>query len=285
MTSSLRAVAVAAAVLAATAGACAATDGDQSPTTVRGRPSTPAASTLDPPTDPATMPDLVGLPSTAAGRRIGELDAITQLGLGSSWRSTPVRCDVQPGTVVSQRPRAGSPLRDSQTIHVRTAYLDLEEFRGPCDPAGGDLGPVRGPDAALARRFYRFAADPELGAPFAPEPVWTGIGSGSTATWVSVAGRAQLAAWELDTLYAERGGPFSALDVVASSGGYFELHRGTVTGCAGEVSDPPAMKAFRSISLTSPRETTDACMDWWSVTLYLDEDDLIRGVALRLGSP
>ena len=45
------------------------------------------------------------------------------------------------------------------------------------------------------------------------------------------------------------------------------------------------MKAFRSISLTSPRETTDACMDWWSVTLYLDEDDLIRGVALRLGSP
>lgn len=102
---------------------------------------------------------------------------------------------------------------------------------------------------------------------------------------MSVAGRAQLTAWELDTLYAERGGPFSALDVIAGSGGYFELHRGTVTGCADEVSVPPAMKAFRSISLTSPRETTDACLDWWSVTLYVDRDDLIRGVALRLGSP
>ncbi|HEX6150207.1 PASTA domain-containing protein [Nocardioides sp.] len=235
--------------------------------------------------DPVTMPDLIGLTSSVAGRRIGQLDGSTRLGLSPSWSGAPVRCDVRPGTVVHQRPPAGTRLRRRQVIRVQTAYLDIGVFRGPCSPTAGDLGPLRGTDATLARRFYRFAADPTLGAPFAPEPVWHGIGSGSVATWVSVAQRADLSAWRLDTLYAERSGPFSALDVLAASGGYYQLHRGTSAGCSGDADDPPAMAGFRSITLSSPRDTTDACLDWWSVTLYLDEDDLIRGVALRLGAP
>jgi len=235
--------------------------------------------------DLTAMPDLIGLPSRLAGRRIGELEGSARLGLSSSWRGATVRCGTRPGTVVHQRPAAGATLRRGHVIHVRAAYLDLREFRGPCDPDHGDLGPRRGTDAHVARRFYRFAADPTLGAPIASAPTWHGIGSGRVATWVGVTDRADLAAWRLDTLYAERSGPFSALDLLATSGGYYHLYRGTSEGCSGDAGGPPAMTGFRSISLTSPRDTTGACMDWWGVTLYLDEDDLIRGVALRLGSP
>jgi hypothetical protein len=231
------------------------------------------------------MPDLIGLPSSLAGRRIGELEGSARLGLSSSWRGTSVRCRIRPGIVVHQRPEAGARLRRHHVIQVRTAYLDLTEFRGPCDAADGDLGPVGGPDATVARRFYRFAADPTLGAPFAPEPTWHGIGSGPVASWVGGEERAELAAWRLDTSYAERDGPFSALDVLATSGGYYHLYRGTRADCSFDAGDPPAMARFRSVSLTSPSDTTDACMDWWGVTLYLDEADLIRGVTLRLGSP
>lgn len=268
-------------VLAASLAGCSTTVEEQpSPRSPARLPTSTA-----PTPDLTAMPDLVGLPSSVAARRIGELEGATRLGLSSSWRGTPVRCGIRPGTVVRQRPAAGAPLRRHHVIHLKTGYLDLRRFRGPCDPAHGDLGPRQGADVDVARRFYRFAADPALGAPLAPVATWHGIGSGPVATWVGVAERADLAAWRLDTLYAERSGPFSALDLLATSGGYYRLHRGTSAGCSGDAGDPPAMAAFRSISLTSPRDTTGACMDWWGVTLYLDEDDLIRGVGLRLGAP
>ncbi|MFA6575697.1 MAG: PASTA domain-containing protein, partial [Nocardioides sp.] len=107
------------------------------------------------------MPDLIGLPAVEAATRIGTVAA------SSDWgRPMTVRCEQRPGTVAWQRPAPGTPVSDDVVVEVRTAALDLEEFRGPCDPAEGDLGPVTGTDAALAREFYRFAADPSLGAPF-----------------------------------------------------------------------------------------------------------------------
>lgn len=85
--------------------------------------------------------------------------------------------------------------------------------------------------------------------------------------------------------YAEATGPFSALDVLASSGGYYELHRGVVPTCpAGNDKVPPGFAELRSISLTAPSDTTSACSEW-GVTLFLDGEKNIRGVALRLGSP
>ena len=228
---------------------------------------------------PVLMPELAGLASAEAGRRIGEL------GLGSDWRTVTVRCDARPGTVVRQSPAAGTPIEDETVVRLHTAMLDLEEFRGPCEPADADLGPVAGPDAVLARQFYRFAADPSLGAPFVAGDVWTGIEDGLVATTVRPEQRIDLAAWRLDGEYAERGGPFSALDVLASSGGYFELHCGIAGTCPGGNDDPPVgLAGLRAISLTVPEDAIDSCMDWWGVTLFLEGDE-IRGVALRLGSP
>ena len=96
----------------------------------------------------------------------------------------------------------------------------------------------------------------------------------------------ELTAWEVGTGYAERIGPFSALDLVAASGGYYNLHAGVAGTCPrGEGKAPPELAGLRTISLTAPTATTSSCMDWWGVTLFLSADHQIRGVALRLGSP
>lgn len=248
-------------------------------------PSSPAPSaTEDAP--PVLMPDLIGLGSEVAFPRIARLGERSGLDLGVTWgRQVLVDCAVRPGTVAGQRPRAGTPLERRTEMVIRTAAMDLAAYRGPCEPEAGDLGPVTGPDAQLARAFYRFAADPTLGAPFADGALWVGIEGGPTSVRLDASERDDLAAWELDTDYAERSGPFSALDVVASSGGYFELHAG-IPGCAGTTADVPAeLAGLRPLTLTPPADTVGACLQWWGVTLFLDDHDLIRGVALRLGSP
>lgn len=252
----------------------------------------------DPPRDPrpassseghdvVRMPNLVGLPSAEAGRRIGELEASHKLGISSSWRSEVItQCGVRPSSVTRQRPAPGSALRRRTVVHVRAAALNLDRFRGPCEPVDGDLGPVAGRDARLARQFYRFAADPALGAPFVDDEVWVGIEDGMVATSLDVGERPHLDAWELETGYAEAIGPFSALDVVAASGGYYEVHRGVARTCpSGDDDAPPGFAELRPISLTAPADTTSSCSQWWAVTLFLTHENKIRGVALGLGSP
>lgn len=231
------------------------------------------------------MPDLIGLPSVQAFGRLGKVEGSARLGLTSSWeRPVAVRCGVRPGTVVRQHPAPGAPLHRGMMVRIRTAALDLKQFRGPCEPHGS--GQTRGPGAELARKFYRFAADPTLGAPFSEGGVWTGIEQGPASTTVGKAERAKLAAWHVGTGYAESRGPFSALDILASSGGYYELHRGVAATCGfGNDRAPPELAGLRAISLTASPDVTDSCMDWWGVTLFLDNHDRIRGVALRLGSP
>lgn len=164
--------------------------------------------------------------------------------------------------------------------------MDLDTFRGPCGAPDGDLGPVTGPDAEIARNFYRFAADPSLGAAFADGDLWVGIeGGGPAAVQLDAAERSSLDAWRLVALYAERSGPFSALDVVASTGGYFELHNG-IPGCVATTDDvPDDLEGLRAITLTAPEDNVRACLEWWGVTLFLDDAGQIHGVALRFGSP
>lgn len=248
------------------------------PPTVTSRPT--------PTPDPVVMPDVTGLLAEVAALKIVRLDPGDRRGLGTTWeRPVLVGCETRPGTIVRQHPPAGTLLRAQVEIRVREAAMDLTAFRGPCEPTDGDLGPVTGAEAALAREFYRFAADPSLGGPFAYVDIWVGIEGGPTAVRLGAAERASLNAWIIHTGYAERSGPFSPLDVVASSGGYFEVHEG-IPGCAGTTDDvPDELVGLRAITLTPPRDTVGACMEWWGVTLFLDENHLIRGVALRLGSP
>ena len=113
-----------------------------------------------------------------------------------------------------------------------------------------------------------------------------GIGDGPTSTTVAGDELGELAAWELETEYAERSGPFSALDVLAASGGWYELREGVVGTCPEGAGEAPAeLEGLRALSLASPADVTSACLEWWGVTLFLDAQDRIRGVALRLGAP
>lgn len=277
---------IAAVIVAIGAAGCSSDDPTVQPTPTGS--SAPRGNTSTTPEEPTTstatglvVPDLVGLPSTEAQEVLGEL------ALGSSWGPPVlVGCEARPRTVVRQRPGAGTPISTRTTVQVRTAALDLEQFRGPCPARVTSVGPVAGADETLAEDFYRFAADPSLGAPFADGGVWVGIGDGPTSTTVSGDSLDALASWELQTEYAERSGPFSALDVLAESGGWYELRDGVVGTCpesAGEA--PPGLEGLRALSLSSPADVTSACLEWWGVTLFIDAQDRIRGVALRLGSP
>ena len=95
-------------------------------------------------------------------------------------------------------------------------------------------------------------------------------------------------AWQVGEGYAERMGPFSPLDILAGSGGYYEVHRGILPTCGFEAEDdeaPPELSGLRAITITVPHDAMMACMDWWGITLFLDSQAHVRGVALRLGSP
>lgn len=227
------------------------------------------------------MPDLVGLPSVTASQRLGDLDVLTEWG-----RPVPVRCGVRPGSVTRQSPAPGAKLEPTTTIRVRTAALDLDSFRGPCAPSDAPESLLSEADAKIARQFYRFAADPSLGARFSPEGVWVGIEDGPPALSLSLSSLEELASWELGRGYAEQVGPFSALDTLALSGGYYDLEAGVAGTCPQGNSDAPLeLRSLRAISMVAPEDVTSACYEWWSVTLFLDPQDRIRGVSLRLGSP
>ncbi len=263
-----------------TAGSCGSPDARPNRAT-SAAPSLPQVSE-----EPAVlMPELVGLASEVAFSRLARLKGRHGLNLGLTWaRPVLVGCDVRPGTVARQRPQPGTRLEQRTEVVIRTAELDLGSFRGPCEPVDGDLGPVTGSDAALARDFYRFAADPSVGAPFADADVWVGIEDWPEGLSLGPSVLSDLSAWELHTPYAERSGPFSALDLMARTAGYFEVHQG-IQGCYTSNHTPAALAGTRAITLSAPADTVGACMEWWGVTLFLDADDLIRGVSLRLGSP
>lgn len=233
-----------------------------------------------------TMPDLRGLLLVDALEELEGVrtrtDNFLRLQLG---RAVPVGCEQRPRTVARQVPPPGTPIGSGTSVRIRTAQLDLESSRGPCDPADRDLGTVDGADADLAWQFYRFAADPTLGAPFG-ERVWVGIEDSSTGAWLSGPELMELDAWQIGTAYAEAVGPFSALDHLASSGGYFQINSGITPTCPDGNRDAPAgLSGMRALSLTSPAESFASCMDWWGVTLSLDGADRIHGVTLRKGSP
>lgn len=235
---------------------CSPADGpEQSPDP---GPNSPRESTPGSPMG-RVMPDLVGMTSPKAGDRLG------RLGGRSEWgRPVVVGCETRPQTIARQRPAAGTPVRPHTIVRIRTAVLDLDRFRGPCPPHDTRVGAVAEVDAAVARRFYRFAADPSLGAPLTGDGVWVGIEDGLMETTLTGGEVTQLGAWELDGAYAERAGPFSALDTLAESGGYYEVSDGVAGTCpAGNDKAPPVLEGMRAISLTSPEDVTSACPDWW----------------------
>lgn len=254
------------------------------PPSTTSEPAPVSTPTPTPTAEAVLMPDLIGLPANGAMGELGRIQTDLQLRL--DW-AAPVRvgCETRPGTVVRQQPAAGTALHRHTEVVIRTGEMDVAVFRGPCEPEDGEVGPVRGAEAALARDFYRFAADPTQGGVFGTGSTWLGIESGLWETTVAEEDRYDLGAWSMDTNYAEASGPMAPLDLLARTGGYFEVHHGVEEACTGDAAPPEDLETMRALSITPPSDVVGSCMEAWAITLFVDSGNVIRGVALRMGSP
>jgi hypothetical protein len=102
-------------------------------------------------------------------------------------------------------------------------------------------------------------------------------------------------AWRLDGSYAERSGPFSALEQIASYPGenppdyeltnQFESRVRLV--CLTQAYRPPAsyLEQGHAINIQPLLSKDLSCQDWWSVDLTVNDVGQITGVFLVLGEP
>lgn len=150
-------------------------------------------------------------------------------------------------------------------------------------------------DTALLDDLVAFAVSPNAetvsALPFAAQ-VHLGLGPAVVATQPREALRSR-AAWNVD-LEAFRGyvGPFNALELIADHVGTsgsldrFEISNGNHPHCAGPPVPPPAELADqRRLSLQPAEELIDGCLEWFTVDLFLDEENTITGVTLDLWEP
>ena len=143
-------------------------------------------------------------------------------------------------------------------------------------------------DVALTRAFRGFAADPSpetaADVPFAPE-VRLGLASRLMRT-VGADEVADPEAWVLESA-AFRGytGPFSALDLLQRHDRY-DVSVGPHRHCASPpVAAPPDVEGLRRVSVQPSSRSIDSCLSWFTVDLFVDDDDVVQAVTLDLWEP
>jgi hypothetical protein len=151
------------------------------------------------------------------------------------------------------------------------------------------VAPPTPQDEELIRTFLAFAADPgpESAAlvGFA-DVVHLGLGN----TLRVELDRAQLAdarKWsievEADELFRAGGGPFSALDIASRSTGDVQVSLGPHPHCA---SPPmPAPVEVAALRRVSAQGTSDSCLSWWTVDLFVTPEGEVAAVTLDLWEP
>ena len=144
-------------------------------------------------------------------------------------------------------------------------------------------------DEALITAFLAHALAPTAATadalPFADD-VTLGLGTEN----LTVKPRSELAdpaAWSLDVEeYAGFGGPFSALDVVASDGNQPSvlITVGAHAHCAGPPRPAPAgFGDLRRVSIQP--EAATSCIEWWTVDFFISDLGEVHAVTLDLFGP
>ncbi len=92
-------------------------------------------------------------------------------------------------------------------------------------------------------------------------------------------------AWVVNSSeFAGRVGPFNLLDLVPSP---LQIAVGPHARCAGPeaVPSPPELVAYTRIGILPLEGSIDSCLDWSAVDLFVDDEGVIRGLALHLEAP
>jgi hypothetical protein len=148
-----------------------------------------------------------------------------------------------------------------------------------------------GPDAPNTRLI---AVAKSLAAGQGPFPVddlfAPSVAIGLDFETVRTVGRPNLSdpvAWVIDDddveYYAGHTPPFSALQLLADTGAFATVD-GPTEGCAEPTPTPPPTGEGQRLVTITPGDI-DSCIQWFAVTLVLDEQDRIAGVHLYLREP
>lgn len=139
----------------------------------------------------------------------------------------------------------------------------------------------------VLNRLVAFAREPSdetwASVPFA-DRVQLGLGDRLLKTRSAQALRDPVA-WMLNASVFRGGvGPFSSLEVLASSEGSLEYREGSYTRCVSPPRPPPRrVSGLRRLSI-QPRERV-SCLRWFAVDVFVDESGDIRAVTLDLWEP
>lgn len=89
--------------------------------------------------------------------------------------------------------------------------------------------------------------------------------------------------WQLPGPYAGSPGPFSALELLAGSGGQYRVDLGHGPTCDESPAPPAGVETSRVLSV-QPR-STDSCLEWWRIDLFVNEVGQVTGVIVKLPDP
>lgn len=217
-----------------------------------------------------------------------------------------ISCGSEGNRTVEASRLQGRSRRDAIMVHYAGyEVIYVPEFTAGLTPVPypNDLqqvGDVRGSDLALARAFAAFAvrteADTLSALPLAPDGVQVGLGL--TLRRTPVADLAQAATWSSTANgFAGRTGRINTLNVLRDhllrdlidsgpNAGKLQVVEGETQRCAGPpLAAPAGLVGLRHLSLQPAAGSIEACLDWFSVDLYLDESGRVTAVRLDLVEP
>jgi hypothetical protein len=172
-----------------------------------------------------------------------------------------------------------------------TAVLDGLGGEGPADPFRYDFTVTEGGPAAeapppeaneVAASLTAFArgGDPTGLA----SQVLLGVGDEIVADR-SAGELGERSAWDVEPVggtFAERSGPFNALDLLASTS-WYRVSDGPVPSCPAGPRSWPSLEGMSQVNIEPVG--IDSCIEWFAVSVFLDDAGDVAGVVVDIGSP
>ncbi len=184
----------------------------------------------------------------------------------------------------------GALVAEGSVVLLRSSIGDEGRLPVPATPSDARADPLDG--EAISATLIEYARVRDA-ATFARIPLASEVDlalADRVVMSTPAAGLVDQQQWLIDPGpdgFRERTGPFSALELLASSVDV-TVNEGPPHTCTApnETAPVPAeLAAHRMITVGPARGSIAACMQWWAVTMYLDESEAVAGIGLDMGSP